>query len=208
MRAQFDASFKTITSLESLLSAWQEFVRGKKQRRDVQEFGFRLIDNLALLHDDLTTRRYRHGGYDAFSIADPKPRSIHKASVRDRVIHHSIYRVLYPFFDRTFISHSFSCRNGKGTHRAIAEYRRLVRVVSRNNTRTCWVLKTDVRKFFASIDHDILVNILDGYIPDKEILWLLKQVIESFSSASPGIGLPLGNLTSQWSCRTIHAYSA
>jgi len=140
---------------------------------------------------------YHHGGYRAFKISDPKPRDIHKASVRDRLLHHAIYRVLYPFFDRTFIADSYSCRIKKGTHKALDRFRSFAWRVGRNNTRTVWVLKCDIRKFFASIDHKTLLEILGSRIEDPEIVALLREVIESFSSTAPGVGLPLGNLTSR-----------
>lgn len=197
MRTQFLQSFEDITSLENLLGAWQEFVKGKRGRRDVQEFSLHLVDNLSDLHEELAAFTYRHGGYHAFSISDPKPRNIHKASVRDRVLHHAIYRQLYPFFTRTFIAPSFSCQIGKGTHKALEQFRVFARTVGCNHTRTCWVLKMDIRKFFASIDQSILLGILATYIPDHHVLWLLEEVIRSFHSGSPGVGLPLGNLTSQ-----------
>lgn len=197
MRACLSESFDTIISLDNLLAAWQEFIRGKQQRKDVQEFGFHLMDNLSALHGDLASFRYRHGGYHAFSIADPKPRSIHKASVRDRVLHHTLYRILYPFFDRTFVSTSFSCRVGKGTHAALERFASCARRVSRNHTRTCWVLKMDIVKFFANIDHTIILGILASYIPEERTRALLGEVVGSFSSIASGVGLPLGNLTSQ-----------
>lgn len=134
--------------------------------------------------------------HQAFKINDPKPRDIHKASVRDRLVHHAIYRVLYPFFDRKFTDGSFSCRNKKGTHKAIKELRGYFLKVSRNNTRTCYYLKMDIKKFFTNIDHDILLNILQQNTDDKSALWLLENIIDSFE-AKKGIGLPLGNLTSQ-----------
>lgn len=155
------------------------------------------MDNILLLHSELRNKTYKHGKYEAFNISDPKPRNIHKAAVRDRLLHYAIYRVLYPFFDKVFIADSFSCRLGKGTHRAINRFRTFAYKVSKNNTKTCWVLKLDIRKFFASIDHEILIKILEEYIPDQDIIWLLKKVIESFYSTEPGKGLPLGNLTSQ-----------
>jgi len=154
------------------------------------------LDNIISLHSILVNYRYKHGGYHAFNISDPKPRSIHKASVRDRLLHHAIYRILYPFFDKTFIPDSYSCRIKKGTHKALNRFRAFSYIVSHNNTKTCWILKCDIRKFFASIDHKILLNILNSYIPDKQIIWLLQEIIESFSVKSD-IGLPLGNLTSQ-----------
>lgn len=139
---------------------------------------------------------YIHGGYHAFNISDPKPRNIHKASVRDRLLHHAIYRTLYPFFDKKFINDSYSCRKFKGTHRAIRRFKFFAFKVSKNNTKNMWVLKCDIKKFFASIDQEILFKILDRQIKDKDIIWLIKQVVTSFNT-SPGKGLPLGNLTSQ-----------
>jgi len=197
MRKKLSSTFNDITSLDNLLTAWREFVVGKRGKLDVQCFGRHLMDNLALLRDDLAVGVYWHGGYEAFKIADPKPRDIHKASVRDRVLHHTVYRKLYPFFDRTFIAHSYSCRQNKGTHRALNDFQSFYRKVSRNNTKTCWVLKCDVRKFFASVDQEILLYILSTYISDEKILWLLTQIIRSFHSRQEGRGLPLGNLTSQ-----------
>lgn len=196
MKRQLTHNYQDIISLENLLLAWQEFIKGKKKRRDIQEFSFNLFDNIILLHEELANQTYRHGGYQAFRINDPKPRNIHKASVRDRLLHHAIYRILYPFFDRTFIADSYSCRIDKGTHKAINRFKGIGYRVSRNNTKTCWVLKCDIKKFFANIDHDILLVILREYITDKNILWLLKEVIESFET-QVGKGLPLGNLTSQ-----------
>ena len=197
VKAQLGKTFEDIISLENLLAAWEEFVRGKRGKRDVQEFSLALMDNIFALHEDLRNRTYRHGGYWAFNICDPKPRNIHKASVRDRLLHHAVYRILYPFFDRTFIADSYSCRLGKGTHKALNRFHSFAYAVNKNNTRTCWVLKCDIRKFFANIDHVILLEILAQYIPNREIMWLLREVVESFSSARPGVGLPLGNLTSQ-----------
>ena len=91
---------------------------------------------------------------------DPKRRHIHKASVRDRLLHHAIYRILYPFFDKTFVTDSFSCRLDKGTQKAINRLQTMFYKVSLNNTHACWVLKCDIRKFFANIDHNVLLNIL------------------------------------------------
>lgn len=163
----------------------------------MQEFSFRLLENILTLRDELVNKTYKHGGYYAFNISDPKPRNIHKAIVRDRLIHHAIYQVLSPFFEPLFIRDSFSCRIGKGTHKAINRFCAFGYRVSKNNNRTCWILKCDIRKFFASIDHKILMDILIKHIYDSRLLWLLHEVIDSFSSAQSGVGLPLGNLTSQ-----------
>ncbi|PIR97981.1 MAG: hypothetical protein COT89_01885 [Candidatus Colwellbacteria bacterium CG10_big_fil_rev_8_21_14_0_10_42_22] len=197
MRMKFIHTFEDIIGLENLLEAWGEFVKGKRGKHDVQEFSLHLMDNIFKLHAELLHHTYRHGGYQAFNICDPKPRNIHKARVRDRLLHHAIHRKLYPFFDKIFIQDSYSCRVDKGTHKALNRFRNFAYKVSKNNTRACWVLKCDIRKFFANINHTTLMKILQKYIRDKDIIWLLEEVIESFSVGRIDVGLPLGNLTSQ-----------
>jgi retron-type reverse transcriptase len=193
---QLEITYDDIISPDNLLLAWREFRLGKRSKPDVQKFERSLMDNLLRLHHELRTGAHTHQGYYQFAISDPKPRQIHKASVRDRVLNHAVYRLLYPFFDRTFIHDSFSCRQHKGTHAALQRFQQFGRRVSHNHTRTGWVLKCDIRKFFASIDQDILLRILEDHIPDPGAMALLSRVIRSFETNS-GKGLPLGNLTSQ-----------
>lgn len=196
MKRQLVHIFEDVISVDNLLSAWQEFIRGKRHKLDVQVFNLNLMDNILQLHRDLANQTYRHGPYQAFNINDPKPRNIHKATVRDRLLHHAVYRQLYWFYHQIFIADSFSCQLGKGTRRALNRFRAFAYQVSANHTKTCWVLKCDIKKFFASIDQTILLKILKQRISNENILWLLEEVVKSFST-KPGIGLPLGNLTSQ-----------
>lgn len=196
-RARFAHTYEDIISAENLLHAWNEFLKGKRRKLDVQEFGHYLFANIQKLHTDLKEKRYEHGTYQSFNISDPKPRNIHKATVRDRLLHHAIYRQLYPFFNRTFIADSYSCRLNKGTHEAIKRFRQFAQKASRNYTKTVWILKCDIRKFFASVDQEILMKILSDYISDPDIIWLIERVVGSFNSGSVRKGLPLGNLTSQ-----------
>ena len=197
-RGRINHIYHNIISIENLLAAWREFLRNKKKRKDIDEFSLHLMDNILTLHRELVEKNYKHGSYCAFKINDPKPRDIHKAIVRDRLLHHALYRVLYPHFDQKFIFDSYSCRLNKGTHRAMNRFREYNRKVSLNHTRSAWVLKCDIRKFFANIDHQILKNILKKYIGDANVLWLLGEVMGSFyTKEKPGVGLPLGNLTSQ-----------
>jgi retron-type reverse transcriptase len=195
---RFIHNYDTIITIQKLLQAWQEFLHDKKNRKDVILFQARLMDNILNLFNDLKYKKYVHGGYTAFNISDPKPREIHKAIVKDRLLHHLIYQELYDYFDSTFIYDSYSCRKGKGTHKAIYRFESFIQKVSKNNTKTCWVLKCDIRKFFASIDHQTLKNILEKNIEDENIIWLFSQIIDSFETKDKqGVGLPLGNLTSQ-----------
>jgi retron-type reverse transcriptase len=189
-------TFESIISLENLFTAWREFRRGKRSKQDVQLFEFTLEDNLFALHEDLVSGRYQHGSYTQFHITDPKQRLISKASVRDRVLHHAIYRILYPLFDQTFVFDSYSCRKDKGTHRAFKRLVTVSRKISKNYKKPCWALKCDVRKFFNSIDHKLLSQLLKERILDEKLLELLDSIIGSFCTA-PGKGMPIGNLVSQ-----------
>lgn len=195
---KFTIKYSDTITLENLLVVWREFLRGKRNRRDVADFEVRLVHNLSLLQQSLVERTYQHGSYTRFGLSDPKPRLIHKASVRDRVVHHLLYRMLYGYFDARFAYDSYSCRVDKGTHKALERFKNFSRSVSQNYTSTLWVLKCDIRKFFANIDHAVLREMLYASIDSPETLWLLENVINSFSTeGKPGVGLPLGNLTSQ-----------
>ena len=134
MKIQLAHSFEKIISIDNLLEAWKEFLPGKRGKKDVQDFSLNLMDNIFSLHNDLFNHTYKHGIYQAFNICDPKPRNIHKATVRDRLLHHAIHRVLYSFFAKTFIADSYSCQINKGTHRALNRFRKFSYIVSKNNT--------------------------------------------------------------------------
>ncbi|TSC87500.1 MAG: RNA-directed DNA polymerase [Microgenomates group bacterium Gr01-1014_7] len=191
-------NFEELTSIENIFQAWSEFRKGKKKRKDVQIFERNLEDNLFALYFTLKNETYQHGDYHAFYVHDPKRRHIHKASVRDRIVHHLLYKYLYEIYDKNFIYDSYSCRLEKGTHKAVKRMERFARKVSRNYIGLCWVLKLDIKKFFANVDHQILLDLLKRKIKDPNILWLLKNVIDSFNSElREGKGIPLGNLTSQ-----------
>lgn len=193
--------FEKIISLENLFSAWEEFKRDKQKKLGVQEFELHLEQNIFQLHRELKNRTYKHGSYTSFYIHDPKRRHIHKADVKDRVFHHAIFQILNPIFESTFISESFSCRVGKGTHKGVEYVEKTIRKVSKNYTKTCFVLKCDIKKFFDSVDHDVLLKILSNTIKDKDTIRLLEDTVESFISERSTLfnrsGIPLGNLTSQ-----------
>src|SRR5665213_2250161 len=136
----FFHTYDFLTTIENLLLTWERFLRGKKKKKDVIQFQAELAGNIASLYADLKNKTYVHGSYHAFNVSDPKPRNIHKATVRDRVVHHLIYKELYWYFHHRFIYDSYSCRKYKGTHRAINRFRDFARKVSKNNTRTCYCL--------------------------------------------------------------------
>ena len=193
--------FTRIISIENLVLAWEEFRVDKGKKLDVQEFEFSLEKNIFSLHRDLIAKRYSHGPYKGFYIRDPKVRHIHKATVRDRVLHHAVFRILNPIFEETFIPNSFSCRIGKGTHKGVLTAETMLRKESQNYTVPCYALKCDVKKFFDSIDHEILLAILKKRIADPDTMWLVQQIVWSFTgkwkTLFDHLGLPIGNLTSQ-----------
>jgi RNA-directed DNA polymerase len=148
--------------------------------------------NIRALHWELKNRTYQHSPYISFYIKDPKLRHINKATVRDRVLHHAVFVILYRVFDRLFIFDSYSSRNEKGTHRAVHRLNQFANKVSKNNTRTCFILKCDIKKFFDSIDQEILIGLIKKQIYDENTILLLQVIINSFKK-----GIPLGNVTSQ-----------
>lgn len=162
------------------------------KKADVLEFKSKLEDNIFQLHRELKTKTYQHSNYTAFSICDPKPRRIHKATVKDRVLHHAVFQILYPIFDKTFIFDSYSCRVEKGTHRAVKRLEKFCRRLSKNNSKNIFALKCDIKKYFDSVDQNILLELITKRIDDTNAIWLIEKIIRSFKG-----GLPLGNVTSQ-----------
>jgi len=139
---------------------------------------------------------YKHDFYEDFYVFDPKRRHIHKASVRDRVLHQAIFRALYPIFDARFIYDSCSSRVSKGTHFGVMRLLQACRKVSGNWKVPTYTLKCDIRKFFDSIDHEILRKFIGKKVTDYDTLWLIDIIFASFEKEK-GKGLPLGNVTSQ-----------
>jgi retron-type reverse transcriptase len=181
--------------------------RGKRHRPDVLRFHFNLEQELWRLHDELSRRDYRPGPYRTFTIHEPKVRLISAAPYRDRVVHHALCNVLEPVFERSLSFDSYSCRAGKGTHAAVDRCQEYAR-------RYRYVLKADIRKFFPSIDHEVLKAALARKIKDRDVLWLAGLIIDCanpqervlqwfpgddlFTPLERRRGLPIGNQTSQF----------
>jgi retron-type reverse transcriptase len=199
--------FERIADFENLLLASQKAQRGKRFNPAIATFNHYLEAELIQLQDELQTRTYRPGVPRQFAIYDPKPRIITAAVYRDRVVHHAVCNIVEPIYERGFISDSYACRAGKGTHAAVD---RLTRAMRRN----AYVLQCDIRKYFPSIDHEILKALLRRKIVCAGALWLLDVIIDSglpqgdtiiyfpgddlFSPYARERGLPIGNQTSQF----------
>jgi len=196
-----------LISFPNLLLAARRAAAGKRTRPDVAAFLLDLEPRLVRLQRELQDGSYTPGPYHCFPIRDPKPRLISAAPFRDRVVHHALTQVLEPVFEKRFSKDSFACRKGLGTHRALAR--------AKEGARRCrYVLKCDVRKYFLSIDHAILKDLLARAVKCRPTLDLAARIIDASNlqeealSYFPGDdlftplerrrGLPLGNQTSQF----------
>lgn len=199
--------FSHIISFENLVCAAKKASLGKTSTYAVMEFTYHLEDNLVQLQKELKNGSYQPGAYCSFYIYEPKKRLISAAPFRDRVVHHALCNVIEPLFDRIFIHDSYANRKGKGTHEAI----RLVQRYIRYNR---YVLKCDIKKYFPSIDHEILKQEIRRKIGDPYVLSLVNTIVDAsneqefvydlfpgddlFTPLERRKGLPLGNLTSQF----------
>ncbi len=203
-------TYDNLIGLENILTCWNEFKKGKSKKHDVLKFERYLEDNIFELHDKLINQTYQHSPYVKFHIYDPKHRIIHKAEVKDRLAHHIVFKELCKIFNPSFIYHSYSSRNNKGTHLAVKNLFNALRKTSSNYTKPTYVLKCDIEKFFHSVSHQKLFEIIKNRVNDPKFLWLVWQIISSFfttveyflqrelkQSFSEKKGLPIGNLTSQ-----------
>lgn len=197
----------TLVSYENLLLAYRKARRGKRTEAAVERFEFRREHELVRLQRELTDGTYRPGPYHTFTLHDTKPRLISAAPFRDRVVHHAFCNVVEPIFERTFIFDSYASRCGKGTHAAVKRYQHFAQ--SRK-----YVLKCDVRRFFPSIDHQLLQVRLERKLKDRRVLDLAATIIahsnaqvdvpglfpgdDLFTQSERRRGLPIGNQTSQF----------
>jgi len=196
-----------VVSFENLHRAAYQVLRGKRGQIQAGEFFSNLEGELFQLQRELVGHYYEPGPYRTFWIQDPKPRLISAAPFRDRVVHHALVNVIEPVYERRFIFDSYACRTGKGTHKALDQFVRWGR-------STRYVLKMDIRKFFPSLDHEILKATIRRTIKDNEILRLCDLIIDRSNEQEPVVqffpsddlltplmrrrGLPIGNLTSQF----------
>ncbi len=195
--SNMDISFDEVITLENVYFAWRRFQRGKSQRMDVAVFERDLERNLLQLWSDLECGAYRHGAYQSFELKDSKRRRIDKATVRDRVVHEMLFRILQDIFEPRFISDSYSSRTGKGTLRALAKANMFLSPWRRGLVGWHAVV-CDVRSFFATVPHSFLLERIAEQVKDSRLFTLLQDVIQSFSTMGTiGFGIPLGNVTSQ-----------
>lgn len=189
---RYSGLFEQVLAFDNLLLAARKAQRGKRHRTSVARFLFHLEPALLTLQEELRIGAYRMRPYRTFTIYEPKQRQICAADFRDRVVQHAICHVLDPVFDACLIYDTYACRRGKGTHAAVRRAQQYAR-------RFPYVLTCDVRKYYESIDHAVLKALLRRKLKDRALLALLEQIIDHpLPGGTPGKGLPIGNLTSQY----------
>ncbi len=179
-----------IWDFDNIALAAHKAFKGKREKVEVRDFMANFTENIQLLRNQLLSGNVAVGDYHYFKIFDPKERLICAASIRERVLHHAIMNVCHPYFDSKLIYDTYATRPEKGVYQAL----------DRLKSKMCakpYFAKLDVRKYYDSIDHNILKGILSKLFKDKDLIKLFDRIIDSYSS-SAGKGLPIGNLTSQY----------
>ena len=191
--------YEELCSKENLIFAFRKAKIGKTKKRYVKRFKKYFEENILRLREELLDKTYKPYPLKTFILRDPKTRKINKSAFRDRVVHHALINVIKCLFESGFIYDSHANQIGKGTLKAIERFDKFKRKVSRNNTRKCFILKADIKHYFEEVNYDILINILKRKIDDKDVLWLIRLIINNQVIGGKKIkGMPLGNLTSQF----------
>lgn len=181
--------FEKAFSRENLYLAYLDARRGKRKKRACFEFEISLGANLSDLYNRVHNGSYKPDPYFQFTVYEPKERLIHAPSFRDIVVQHAIYRIIYGIFNKTFISTSFACRIGYGTHKASNYTQKAMRAYDAD----LYTLKLDIRKFFYSINRRILRVLIERKIKDKRFV----DIMMLFAEKEGSLGIPIGNLLSQ-----------
>ena len=178
--------------LGNVWKAWFAFRKGKHMTEEMHKFQYHLEDNLLELYRDLNDGTYKHGPYRHFIVCDNKRRKISVSSIRDRVVHRLIYDYIVPLWDKTFIYDAWSCRKGKGLLGAIERTQEFLKSYPR-----AYIWRADIQKFFDNVDQRVLFELLKRRVRDRKALLLIREVLKSYSTHTEGVGMPIGNLTSQ-----------
>ena len=203
---RYNHIFEQITDMHTLEYAYQKALKGKRNRRDAIEFMMNPRKHLLEIQTELLNDTYKMSPYHKFYISDPKRRLIMSLPFKDRVMQWSIFAVINPIFERRFIPTSYACRVGGGTHAAIDKLQEYIQICGKEG----YVLKMDISKYFYRVNHQRLYDIMADVIKDKRTLKILKELIfckeplgidldDIFLTGKRemGLGLPIGNLTSQ-----------
>ena len=186
--------YDSLTSWSNLYLAYKKACKHKKSKSETTQWMYNCEKYLFELQAELIEQRYHPQPYKYFVIREPKERIISVAAFRDRVVHHALVNIIEPYFEAVFIKDSYATRKGKGLHLAVSAAQKYA-------CRYKWYLKLDIQKYFASVNHAILLNLINRKIKDPVVMSLCR-IILSNQTMSMGMeenkGLPVGNLTSQF----------
>ena len=188
---------KSICTVKNALLAYRKAKKCKRYRPEVLAFEAERENNIQRAIRELKSLSYTPGKYKVFKVWEPKERIIMALPFFDRVIQHMIVNLIEPIFERRFIYHSYACRKGKGAHRASKQLTKWLYKLEVVDGKSVYVLKADIHHYFQSIDHEILKKEIRNYIKDKDLLVILDRIISHNGIFPDGVGIPVGNLTSQ-----------
>ncbi len=181
--------FEQIIKVENALKSFKMIRRGHSENYSMLKFESNLMTNISNILESVTNKLYSVTGYRTLVVREPKERNIYAPYIQDRLVQQMIYSVIEPFLDKKMDNYSCACRTGKGVDYARNKCQRIMRKKS-----SVWYVKLDIDKYFASINHEVLRNILKKHIKDKEVIELLNKFI---GNGFGDKGIPIGNLLSQ-----------
>ena len=192
--------FEKICDFSALYLAHLKACKGRSHKQGVMEFQINLAHSLSNLQESLLNKTYQMSGYSYFRVYEPKKRDIYETIHIDKIVMHVLCDKVLDFrLSPHFIYDNAACQKGKGTHFALNRFTLFLQREFRRNGQEFYVLKCDISKYFASINHDILKSLLRKKIKNTNVLDLLDHFIDSYETRDgSGTGLPLGNQTSQW----------
>lgn len=186
--------YQTISSMDNLRTAHLNARKGKGWYKDVRKVNENEEDYLNQLHEMMVQKTYKTSEYTTFVRKDgQKERLIYKLPYfPDRICQWAIIQVIEPYLIKNLIANTYSAIPGRGIHKAMKDVQKAIRT---DPTGMAYCLKLDVRKYYPSIDHDILKAKFRRLFKDPDLLWLLDEIIDS----TPGkTGIPIGNYVSQY----------
>ncbi len=178
-----------ISTYENLCTAFRKAVKGRHGSREVIAFRDDFENNIRKLREQLLCHEPDIGHYSFFKVIDPKPRNICAASFPERVLHHAIMNICEPVLESYSVYDSYACRKNKGNRKALTKAQKYAR-------KSEWYLKLDIRRYFDSMDHLIVIRLLSRRFKDTELILLFQKLLETYHT-DPGKGVPIGNLISQ-----------
>ena len=180
--------YDKIICLENITLAYKNARKGKTKKRYVKEFEENLKQNLLQLQEELKTQTYKPKPLVTFILRDPKTRKISKSDFRDRIVHHAVIQLIEPFFDKSFICDSCANRKEKGTLFAIKRFEFFRKRVTHNFTGKAFCFKADIKHYFQEVNHLVLIALLEKKIKDKQVIWLVKQILDNSANSLGGGG--------------------